>query len=133
MTPRTRALAAAAMGFLGVVCLSGCTENRASADDGAITVVSTKDSCEVATAEAPSGTLVFRVENTGDQVTEFYLLAEDGLRIVAEVENIGPGLSRDLVVQAAPGAYFTACKPGMVGDGFRAPFTVTDGGADLTP
>ena len=45
------------------------------------------------------------------QVTEFYLLGEDGLRIVGEVENIGPGLARDLVVRAAPGKYFTACKP----------------------
>ena len=60
-------------------------------------------------------------------------LADDGLRIVAEVENIGPGLSRDLVTVAKPGSYFTACKPGMVGDGIRAPFTVTDSGADVAP
>ena len=38
----------------------------------------------------------------------------------------GPGVTRDLVVQAEPGAYFTACKPGMIGDGIRAAFTVTD-------
>jgi iron uptake system component EfeO len=82
---------------------------------------------------APSGPVVFTVKNAGDQVTEFYVLGEDGLRIQAEVENIGPGLTRDLVLQAAPGSYFTACKPGMVGDGIRAAFTVTDSGADLTP
>ncbi|HEX8488949.1 MAG TPA: iron uptake system protein EfeO, partial [Propionibacteriaceae bacterium] len=29
--------------------------------------------------------------------------------------------------------YFTACKPGMVGDGIRAPFVVSDSGEDLTP
>ena len=64
-------------------------------------------------------------------MTEFYLLGEDGLRIVGEVENIGPGLTRDLVAaRAAPGKYFTACKPGMVGDGIRADFTVTDSGDD---
>jgi len=66
-------------------------------------------------------------------VTEFYLLAEDGLRILGEVENIAPGLSRDLVVAAPPGEYFTACKPGMVGDGIQAAFTVTDSGVDLAP
>ena len=49
-------------------------------------------------AEAPAGTLTFDVTNTGDQVTEFYLLGEDGLRIVAEVENIGPSISRALTV-----------------------------------
>ena len=45
----------------------------------------------------------FSVKNDGNQVTEFYLLAEDGLRIVGEVENVGPGLSRDLVVIAPAG------------------------------
>ncbi len=66
-------------------------------------------------------------------MNEFYLLAEDGLRIVGEVENIGPGLTRDLVLQAAPGTYFTACKPGMVGDGIRAEFAVSDSGETLAP
>ena len=66
-------------------------------------------------------------------MTEFYLLGEDGLRIIGEVENIGPGLSRDLVLTAGPGSYFTACKPGMVGDGIRAPFSISDSGEDLTP
>ena len=41
------------------------------------------------------------------------------------MENIGPGLSRDLVVTAPEGSYYTACKPGMVGDGIRQAFTVT--------
>ena len=67
----------------------------------------------------PPGNLAFEVTNTGTQVTEFYLLAEDGLRIVGEVENIGPGLTRDLVVTAPAGTYVTACKPGMIGDGIR--------------
>ena len=50
--------------------------------------------------------------NSGDQVTEFYLLGEDGLRIVAEVENIGPSITRALTVNAPAGTYVTACKPG---------------------
>ena len=46
--------------------------------------------------------------------------------IVAEVENITPGLKRELKVEITePGTLTTACKPGMVGDGIRAPFTVT--------
>ena len=64
--------------------------------------------------------------NTGSQVTEFYLLGEDGLRIVAEVENIGPNLNRELTVNAPAGSYVTACKPGMKGEGIRADFTVTE-------
>ena len=44
--------------------------------------------------------------------------------IVGEVENIGPGLTRELSVTVASGAYVTACKPGMTGAGIRADFTV---------
>jgi iron uptake system component EfeO len=44
------------------------------------------------------------------------------------VENIGPGLTRNLVVTAPAGKYTTACKPGMQGDGIRAAFEVTDSG-----
>ena len=38
-----------------------------------------------------AATCAFEVTNKGSKVTEFYLLAADGLRIVGEVENIGPG------------------------------------------
>ena len=49
---------------------------------------------------------------------------------MGEVENIGPGLTRQLIVEVPDGGtYTTACKPGMVGDGIRAPFTVTGSAA----
>jgi iron uptake system component EfeO len=45
---------------------------------------------------------------------------------MGEVENVGPGLTRQLIVEVPDGGtYTTACKPGMVGDGIRTPFTVT--------
>jgi iron uptake system component EfeO len=137
--PARRRIALSALaGGAGLLALGGCSsvlteKDAAPASAGAITVNSSADACEVGAAEAPSGNVVFQVTNSGDMVTEFYLLGEDGLRIVGEVENIGPGITRDLVVRAAPGSYFTSCKPGMVGDGIRAAFTVTDSGADLTP
>lgn len=118
---------------VGAVLIAGCTTMSDTKAAGAITVTSTESSCEVAVTTAPSGVVQFTVINSGSQVTEFYMLADDGLRILGEVENIGPGLSRDLVVQAAPGSYFLACKPGMVGDGLRSTFTVTDSGVDVTP
>jgi iron uptake system component EfeO len=95
-------------------------------DPRALTVESSDDACDLSASEAPAGTLTFDVANTGSQVTEFYLLGEDGLRIVAEVENIGPNLNRELTVNAPAGGYVTACKPGMKGEGIRADFTVTD-------
>ena len=44
----------------------------------------------------------------------------------------GRSVPRPLLVAPA-GKYFTACKPGMVGDGIRADFTVTDSGDSLRP
>ncbi|HNO39009.1 MAG TPA: peptidase M75 family protein, partial [Marmoricola sp.] len=81
--------------------------------------------------EHESGRIAFKIKNTGDKVTEFYFYAEDGQQIMAEIENIGPGLSRDLVLQANPGTYVTACKPGMVGKGIRGDFKVTGEKKDL--
>ena len=109
-----------------LLALTGCVPNASSSDAKAISVDSSADACTVSADTASSGTLRFSVKNSGDQVTEFYLLAADGLRIIGEVENIGPGISRDLVVQAQPGDYSTVCKPGMVGDGIgKAAFSVT--------
>ena len=131
---RARLLPLAAVTAAGLLALTGCVANATATDspNAGLTVDSSADACAVSAAEAPSGNLSFAVTNSGDQVTEFYLLAEDGLRIVGEVENIGPGLSRDLVVQLAPGNYLTTCKPGMVGDGIdKTAFTVTDSGDEV--
>ncbi|MEG9225319.1 iron uptake system protein EfeO [Aeromicrobium sp. Sec7.5] len=116
---------AAPLALAGALVLSGCVENNASAAS-AIAVTSTADDCAVESATATSGPVRFEVENTGDDVTEFYVLADDGLRIVGEVENIAAGASRDLTVQLQPGDYFTVCKPGMVGEGVgQSAFSVT--------
>ncbi|MET3962581.1 iron uptake system component EfeO [Marmoricola sp. OAE513] len=120
---------------LVIAPLAACSiteDNEPKSGSNAISVTSTDDTCRVSAAKAESGTVSFKVKNAGDKVTEFYLLGEDGLRIVGEVENIGPGLSRDLMLTATPGKYFTACKPGMIGEGIRADFTVSDSGKDLT-
>jgi iron uptake system component EfeO len=118
-------------GIAALVALSACTSNTNDGSTESLAVTSTADACQMSDTAAPSGKVVFEVTNGGSDVTEFYLLADDGLRIIGEVENIGPGITRNLVVRASPGDYFTACKPGMVGDGIRAPFTVTDSGTEV--
>ena len=119
---------AAAAAVLALASAAGCVANAPAGGDaaGAISVESTASACTLSRADAPSGTVTFAVHNGGDEATEFYLLAEDGSQVVGEVENIGPGLTRDLVVSLEPGGYVTACKPGMTGDGIQAPFTVTE-------
>ena len=125
----------AATSLLALAVATGCVSNAPAGGTTGTTVAveSSAEACSVTGTTAPSGTVTFSVRNTGDEVTEFYLLAQDGLRVISEIENIGPGLTRDLVVRVRPGSYFTACKPGMVGDGIRGAFTVTDSGTAVDP
>ena len=120
------------LGLAVLPALGACVSNTpAGATANTIDVDSSATACTLSATTAPSGTITFRVKNSGDDVTEFYLLGEDKVRVVSEVENIGPGLTREMVVQARPGTYHTSCKPGMVGDGIVAAFTVTDSGASI--
>ncbi|MBO9625374.1 MAG: EfeM/EfeO family lipoprotein [Microbacterium sp.] len=126
MTTSRRILGAIAAAGAAALVLTGCVAKSDIAAGGAFTVSSTDTECAVSGATAKSGTLTFDVKNDSGQTTEFYLLAEDGLRIVGEVENIAPAASRTLTVTAQPGTYYTLCKPGMLGDGVgKTAFTVT--------
>jgi len=107
--------------------LSACAEDPAGSGD--LTVTASDSSCEISITDLEAGPQTFKVTNTGTKVTEFYVYAE-GDRIMGEVENIGPGLSRDLVVDLAKGTYEGACKPGMIGDGIRQRLTVTGQAAE---
>jgi iron uptake system component EfeO len=109
-----------------VLVLAACGTATPSEETGGAIAVSANDSaCEVAKNSAAAGTITFEVTNKGSRVTEFYLYAE-GDRIMGEVENITPGLTRRLIVEVSEGGkYETACKPGMQGKGIRGAFTVT--------
>lgn len=133
-TPRIFALAAA--GVLGGALAAcgggdGAAESGAAAGGGPISVKASDTACEVARSTTDAGTSVFAVTNGGNKVTEFYVYAT-GDRVMGEVENIAPGLSRELHVELPAGTYETACKPGMIGKGIRAAFTVSGSSAPLT-
>lgn len=85
--------------------------------------------CTVAVATVPAGPRTFTVKNTGSDVTEVYLYARgsDGQfdKVVQEVENVGPGISRSFSAELTAGSYQVTCKPGMKGAGIRTPLTVT--------
>ncbi|MEU7145014.1 iron uptake system protein EfeO [Nocardia sp. NPDC046473] len=105
--------------------LVSCTSKTDTASAGDITVTADDSTCAVAKDSADTGTVTFRITNNGTKVTEFYVYGA-GERVIGEIENIGPGLTRQLIVSVPdPGKYQTACKPGMVGDGIRHDFTVT--------
>lgn len=125
--PVIRLVAPLAVGALALGACGSAKEptSAAAADPRAIAVKATDTACEVSAVTAPAGTITFGITNSGTKVNEFYVYAA-GDRIVSEVENITPGLKRELKVELTePGTFTTACKPGMVGDGIRGQFTVT--------
>ena len=132
---RSVPLIAASAALITGATLAGCTakDNAATTTSGTnaagapaeLTVTATDTTCELSATQGTTGANTFQITNNGNKVTEFYVYGE-GERVMGEVENISPGLSRKLIVQLTePGTYQTACKPGMVGDGIRGDFTVT--------
>jgi iron uptake system component EfeO len=126
---RTARAGLTAAAVSAAAALAACTSTAPTANDsaagGGISVTASDTACELGTTEAPAGTITFAIRNAGTKVNEFYLYGA-GDRIMGEVENIGPGLTRQLIVEVHEGGSYSAtCKPGMVGDGIRTPFTVT--------
>lgn len=127
-----RTVACAPALAIAVTALAACEPNSTGADGG-LTVNAGDDKCEVSANTAASGPTTFSIKNSGSIVTEFYVLGEDGLRIVAEKENIAPQASADLSVSLQPGNYFTACKPGLRGENVgQTAFTVTGDPVELS-
>ncbi|WP_433423564.1 iron uptake system protein EfeO [Microtetraspora malaysiensis] len=120
------AVAVAVLGLLAAAC-SGTADTTAAGGAGTpgkITVAASDTECKVGATELPAGTSTFSITNNGSKVTEFYVYA-GGDRVMGEVENIVPGLTREVMVELPAGTYEAACKPGMVGKGIRNPLKVT--------
>ncbi len=117
---------AVATPLLLVACSSsGATDAAGSATT--IAVAANDTTCVLDSSTADAGTVSFAVTNSGSQVTEVYVYGKNGdafTSVVAEVEDIGPGTSRDMRADLDPGTYEVACKPGLTGDGVRATLTV---------
>ncbi|GAA4198728.1 peptidase M75 family protein [Streptosporangium oxazolinicum] len=128
------AIAAGALALAGLAACSseptaptagtGAGASAAPAQGGPVAVAATDTECKVAVTEVPAGTSTFSITNGGSKVTEFYVYAA-GDRVMGEVENIVPGLTREVIVELPAGSYQTACKPGMIGKGVRGPLKVT--------
>jgi hypothetical protein len=119
-------LAALVVGTTGA--LSACADDAATSNGGGVAITATDNTCEVARTTFDPGAVTFSVTNKGGQTTEVYVYGENNgafTKIIGEVENIGPSLTRDLAVTLAGGKYEIACKPGQTGDGIRTRITVT--------
>ena len=129
-----RLVAPAVAGLLAVAGLAGCGggDDADATNGGPIAVKATDTVCEVGDTEIDAGQVTFKVTNTGSKVNEFYVYAA-GDRVMGEVENIAPGLSRELRVELTAGTYETACKPGMSGRGIRGALKVSGAAATVAP
>ncbi|MEV0596753.1 iron uptake system protein EfeO [Nonomuraea cavernae] len=138
MSPSTLRGLGLTFGMLALAGLTACgsgdpdpTGPAAQGKPGKVSVAASDTACEVAVAEVAAGTTTFAITNGGAKVTEFYVYAP-GDRVMAEVENIVPGLTRELIAELPAGSYETACKPGMVGKGIRNALKVTGEHKPLT-
>jgi iron uptake system component EfeO len=126
--------------FLGALApllasCGGADAGTASSSGSTVAVAAGDDTCTVERTKLAAGAVTLAVTNKGSSTTEVYVYGEDEgkfTRVIGEVENIGPGTSRDLDVDLAAGSYEVACKPGQRGDGIRTPITVSGKGASST-
>lgn len=123
-------MTATMLAALAAISLSACTQSDKTSGAGSptaapeITVQASDTGCVLSATQSSTGPRTFVITNTGTKVTEFYVYGA-GQRVLAEAENISPGLQRRLEVTFdEPGTYQTACKPDMVGDGIRGDFVV---------
>lgn len=101
------------------------------ATDGTVAIVDTGRECQVGRTDLAAGKVSFRVTNRGSDVTEVYVYGHHD-EIKGEVENIGPGTSRDFPLELAAGEYEVACKQGQRGTGVRTKITVTGAGGEAS-
>jgi len=116
------AAASVIVALLGVAACAGADDDPAGAG-ATLVVTATDDACTLDESTVTAGPVTLDVTNDGDQVTEVYVYAE-GEAIVAEKEDITPGLSVEFTATLDAGSYQIACKPGQTGDGYRADLTV---------
>jgi iron uptake system component EfeO len=101
-------------GAIVVLALAGCVPN--AQPGGALTVAISDDACDVSAPTAAAGDVTFSLTNSGTDVNEFYVLAEDQQQVVGEKEDIVPGATTDFTIRLDPGTYYTGCKFQQVGE-----------------
>src|SRR5947208_1601489 len=108
MTHVSRLLALPVALAVPALFIAGCSSSKSGASGNDVAVTAKDNSCTVARTTLSAGSTTFKLRNSGSKVTEVYVYGLNGTeysKIVTEVENIGPGTSRDMTVSLAPGTY----------------------------
>ena len=72
-----------------------------------VTVTIAGKACDPNELTVPAGRRTFRIVNQSDRAVEWEIL--DGVMVVAERENIAPGISQTLTAKLVPGRYEITC------------------------
>ena len=99
---------------------SVASRSHTSAGDE-VTVTIAGKVCDPNELTVPAGRRTFRIVNQSDRAVEWEIL--DGVMVVAERENIAPGISQTLTAKLVPGTYEITC--GLLSNP-RGTLTVTD-------
>lgn len=98
-------IALVAVGF-GV---TGCGSDTTPEASEGVTQIEAKDFAFVPdTVTVEAGEVTFSIPNTGNEIHEFEVFK--GKKLLDEVEDITPGLTRDLTMTLETGTYEYACK-----------------------
>jgi iron uptake system component EfeO len=104
-----------------VAACTGSGGGGGAAGGEKVAVAVNDQGCTPSTIEVPTGTIVFAVTNNGSEAGEFEVL--EGGQVLDEVENIVPGVSRDMTIDLEPGTYELIC---YLDDSPRGSLTVTE-------
>jgi uncharacterized cupredoxin-like copper-binding protein len=109
MIRTARVLSAVAL----VMVIAACGGDSSSGGSGRTVEISLNDDgCSPFELTLPAGSTSFHVKNDGaDSITEFEVL-DSGNKVVAEKENLTPGLEGRFTVDLQPGTYVLACPGG---------------------
>jgi high-affinity iron transporter len=108
--PDGRVVAAATLAIAVALIFAGCgSSGDAEASDATkLTFTLTDDGCDPVDAKAPAGAITFEGKNVdSSSATELEILQGD--KVLAERENITPGLSADFTLDLESGEYTILC------------------------
>ncbi len=120
---------AALLALAGAVAFYATSQMRGVASDpGATQIAITAKACEPNELTVPAGRRSFEIVNRSDRPVEWEIL--DGVMVLAERENIAPGLKSVLDARLQPGDYEITC--GLLSNPRGRLHVTADGGSDQT-
>src|SRR4051794_17757949 len=111
-------------GLFGGIALSlalvagacGGGSSSSSDKDQTIAVTLTDAGCDPSSISAKAGPATFKVSNkSSSAVTEFEIMSGD--KIIGEIENVAPGLTKTFSIRLKAGNYDTNCPGGKTAKG----------------